>query len=41
MAALSGYGDRAVYAALAVATIPAAIFLAPITGKRRSRGVVS
>lgn len=41
MAFLSGYGDRTVYIALAVAAIPSAVFLAPLTGKRRSRGVVS
>ncbi len=41
MATLAGYGDQAVYAALAVAAVPAAVFLAPLTGKRRSRGVVS
>lgn len=41
MAFLSGYGDRTIYGALAVLTIPAAVLIAPITGKRRARGVVS
>ena len=34
-------GDQVVFLALAVATIPAAVFWAPITGKRRARGVIS
>jgi len=38
---LAVHGDRAVYLALAVATIPAAVLVAPITGKRRARGHVS
>lgn len=41
MAFLSIHGDRAVYVALAIASVPSAVFLAPITGRRRSRGVVS
>lgn len=41
MAALSGWGDQAIYAALAVATVPAAVLWAPISGRKRARGVIS
>ncbi len=38
---LSEHGDRAVYWALAVAAIPAFVFVAPVAGRRRKRGVIS
>ena len=41
MAALSGWGIQAVYAALALATVPAAVLWAPISGRKRARGVIS
>lgn len=41
LAVVAEHGDRAVYGLLAVVTIPAAVFLAPILGRRRSRGHVS
>jgi predicted MFS family arabinose efflux permease len=34
-------GDRAVFLTLAVAAIPAAVFWAPVSGKRRASGVIS
>jgi len=34
-------GDRAVYALLALATVPAVLIFAPISGEKRSRGSVS
>ncbi|NHZ70919.1 MAG: MFS transporter [Proteobacteria bacterium] len=34
-------GDRVVYAILAVVTIPAALLFAPVTGRRRAKGVIS
>ena len=40
-ALIAGYGDRAVYAALAVSTIPAVLLIAPISGRRRIRGHLS
>ena len=41
LSAVSDAGSGAVYLTLAVATVPAAFFVAPITGRRRARGVVS
>ena len=41
LALLSAEGDRAVYVFLAIATIPAAVLGASITGERRARGLVS
>jgi predicted MFS family arabinose efflux permease len=41
MAALSGWGDQAIYAVLAIATVPAAVLWAPISGRKRARGVIS
>jgi predicted MFS family arabinose efflux permease len=41
LALIAGQGSGAVYATLAVAAIPAAIFLAPLSGKKRVRGVIS
>ena len=38
---LAGYGDRAVYVAMAVATIPAVVLGAEISGERRRKGLVS
>ena len=40
-AILAGWGDQGIYAALAVAAIPAAVLWAPVAGRRRARGVVS
>ncbi|MCB1246870.1 MAG: MFS transporter [Acidimicrobiia bacterium] len=41
LSVLSEHGDRAVYLALAVVTIPAVVFVAPVPGRRRRRGVIS
>lgn len=41
MAALSGWGDRAIYVTMALAAIPAALLITPVAGKRRARGVIS
>jgi len=41
MAIAASEGDRAVYAVLAIATIPAVLLFAPVTGRRRARGVIS
>jgi predicted MFS family arabinose efflux permease len=41
MAALSGWGDQAIYAVLAIATVPSAVLWAPISGRKRARGVIS
>jgi predicted MFS family arabinose efflux permease len=41
MAALSGWGDQAIYAVLAIAAVPAAVLWAPISGRKRARGVIS
>ena len=41
MAILSGWGDQAIYAALALAAVPAAVLWAPISGRKRARGVIS
>lgn len=41
MAFVVSSGDRAVYALLAIATIPTAVLFAPLSGHRRRRGVIS
>ena len=41
MSILAGYGDRVVFLVLALAAVPASVLIAPITGKRRPRGVLS
>jgi DHA1 family inner membrane transport protein len=41
MAVAAGHGDQAVYVILAVVTIPSAIFFAPVTGRKRAKGVIS
>ena len=41
MAVAASNGDQVVYAILAVVTIPSAIFFAPVTGKKRAKGVIS
>ncbi|MCL1592977.1 MAG: MFS transporter [Actinomycetia bacterium] len=41
MAIAASRGDRAVYIILALASVPAAILFAPITGRRRAKGVIS
>ena len=41
MAIAATYGDQLMYGILAVATIPAAALFAPITGRKRARGVIS
>lgn len=41
LALLAAEGDRAVYLALAVATVPAVVFGATLTGERRALGLVS
>ena len=41
MAIIAGWGDQAIYAVLAIATIPAAVLWAPISGRKRARGVIS
>ncbi len=41
LAFAASQGDRAVYGILALVTIPAALFFVPLTGKRRTRGVIS
>lgn len=38
---LATHGDRVVYGVLALVAIPAAVLIAPITGKKRSRGDLS
>lgn len=38
---LSERGDQAVYVALAVVSIPALVLIAPVTGRKRRRGVIS
>ncbi len=41
MAIAATYGDQLMYGILAVVTIPAVILFAPITGRKRARGVIS
>jgi predicted MFS family arabinose efflux permease len=41
MSLVAGWGDQAVYAFLAVATVPAAVLWAPVAGRKRARGVIS
>jgi len=41
MAVAASHGDQIVYAILAVVTIPSAIFFAPVTGRKRAKGVLS
>ncbi|MDA2978713.1 MAG: MFS transporter [Actinomycetota bacterium] len=41
IALVAVHGDGAVYGVLAVATLPVATFIAPVTGKKRVRGVIS
>jgi predicted MFS family arabinose efflux permease len=41
MAYISGYGDQAIYATLAIATVPAAVLWAPVAGRKRAKGVIS
>lgn len=41
IAVIAGWGDQAVYAFLALATVPAAVLWAPIAGRKRTRGVIS
>jgi predicted MFS family arabinose efflux permease len=41
MSVLASNGDRPVYVLLAVSALPAAVLVAPVTGKRRARGMIS
>jgi predicted MFS family arabinose efflux permease len=41
MAILADMGDSPVYIALSIASIPAFVLIAPVTGRRRTRGVIS
>lgn len=41
VAFVAGYGDRAVYALLAIVTVPAVLLTAQVVGERRTRGLVS
>ncbi|VAW07942.1 hypothetical protein MNBD_ACTINO01-1048, partial [hydrothermal vent metagenome] len=41
MAIAATYGDQLMYGILAVVTIPAVVLFAPITGRKRARGVIS
>ncbi len=41
MSFIAGWGDQAVYACLAIATVPAAVLWAPVAGRRRAKGVIS
>jgi predicted MFS family arabinose efflux permease len=41
MSVLASTGDRPVYALLAVSALPAAVLVAPVTGKRRAKGMIS
>jgi predicted MFS family arabinose efflux permease len=38
---LASYGDRAVYGVLALSAVPAALLIAPVSGRKRVRGVIS
>jgi len=41
LALVANQGDRAVYLLIALATVPAVLFFAHVTGERRTRGLVS
>lgn len=41
MSIIAGWGDQAVYASLAVATVPAAVLWTPVAGRKRARGLIS
>jgi MFS family permease len=41
IAVLASHGDRVVYGLLAVAAVPAALMIAPVSGRRRVRGHIS
>lgn len=41
MSIIAGWGDQAVFAALAIAAVPAAVLWAPVAGRKRARGVIS
>jgi DHA1 family inner membrane transport protein len=41
MAVAASHGDQIVYAILAIVTVPSAILFAPVTGRKRARGVIS
>ncbi|GMQ93736.1 MAG: hypothetical protein BMS9Abin12_1216 [Acidimicrobiia bacterium] len=41
MSIIAGLGVQALYASLAIATVPAAVLWAPVGGRKRARGVVS
>jgi len=41
MSIIAGWGDQAVYAFLAIATVPSAVLWAPVAGRKRARGVIS
>jgi DHA1 family inner membrane transport protein len=41
MAVVVSYGDRALYMLLAIVTVPAVVFIANVTGERRTKGLVS
>lgn len=41
MAVAASSGDQIVYAILAIVTIPSAILFAPVTGRKRAKGVIS
>jgi len=41
LSVIADHGDRAVYGALALSAIPAAMLIAPISGRKRIRGVIS
>ncbi|MCL1600836.1 MAG: MFS transporter [Actinomycetia bacterium] len=41
MALISGWGDQAIYATLAIAAVPAAVLWAPVAGRKRAKGVIS
>jgi DHA1 family inner membrane transport protein len=41
LSVLASFGDRSVYAFLALAAIPATLLIAPVSGRRRTRGVIS
>jgi predicted MFS family arabinose efflux permease len=41
MSLVAGWGDQAVFAFLAAATLPAAVLWAPVAGRKRAKGVIS